>query len=716
MAIDSEDLKQLEKSISDAIGGVKDGPNARKQKKLALQKLAHETAGVKIQTLENTKRKALVKSLTDSKKGYKELDKDLKDIRDSFEELNDSVRAVRSSLRSFGSAAYTGTGSISEFTESLRGSSEVLNFIADLGKTFDVNADTFRGLSEVGGNFNQSIVQMRNAAAQAALPLDDFAKLIRDNSTTLAALYGTTTQGAIGIAGLGEALRTQATPELASLGFTVDEINETLITNLDRQRRTGIFDRMTDQQRVQSAANFAKELDRLAKLTGQQRSELRAQLDQQASNARFAAFIRTQDDDTQRRLSGFAATIGAVSPMLSEGMEDLIANAGVPVTDAALQLVQNFPEVQKTVRSLIAGTVSSEQALVQMKNMSVKSLDRFSKAAATGQVEFTALTPGIVALAGLTLDQVAALKEQGIAIAGGTSSLMQFQENAKRLSAATQSLETGFYSMLGRLGGEGTDSVVGAIGDMSDKFVTGTTDFTKALLYGSKSLTKMGLNLLRDTLPTYTAVYTATLAANLKGGGFFKGMTGGKGFGGAGKMLGKAGGIGLGAIGVSQFSQLAGKEGATKGEQTAGVLGSAASGALSGAMIGSMILPGWGTAIGGALGGIYGGYKAYSGTKYIGGDMASGVPYLTGERGPEIITPNVASNVTSNANLNSALNITPLETKMASMVTELTSTNKKLTNMVDSVNMLVGVNSKIARSTEGTYRNIKNVSGQVLQA
>ena len=38
MAIDSEDLKQLEKSISDAIGGVKDGPNARKQKKLALQK------------------------------------------------------------------------------------------------------------------------------------------------------------------------------------------------------------------------------------------------------------------------------------------------------------------------------------------------------------------------------------------------------------------------------------------------------------------------------------------------------------------------------------------------------------------------------------------------------------------------------------------------------------------------------------------------------
>ena len=710
--MDDGDIKALGEEIKKALGGISGGVDARKQRKLALQKLAHDEKGVKLQTLENTNRSKIVKSLTKEGKGYKELDKDLKEIRDSFSELNDSVRAVRSSLRGFGSAAYAGTGSISEFTESLRGSSEVLNFIADLGKTFDVNADTFRGLSEVGGNFNQSIVQMRNAAAMAALPLDDFAKLVRDNSTTLAALYGTTTKGAIGIAGLGEALRTQATPELASLGFTVDEINETLITNLDRQRRTGIFDQLTNQQRVQSAANFAKELDRLAKLTGQQRSELRAQLDQQASNARFAAFIRTQDDDTQRRLSGFAATIGSVSPMLSEGMEDLIANAGVPVTDAAMMLVQNFPEVQKTVRSLISGTINSEQALVQMKNMSVKSLDRFSKAAATGQVEFTALTPGIIALAGLTLDQVAALKEQGIAIAGGTSSLMQFQENAKRLSAATQSLETGFYSMLGRLGGEGTDSIVGSIGDLSDKFITGTSDFTKAILYGSKTIAGLGLNLLKDTLPTYTAVYMGT-KAGMMGSRMFGGMGGGIKGGlnsGMGLALGAVGAVGTAGMSVAGLvDDDKSNDNSSWGGLAGSVLGGIAGfflGGPGGAMLGATL----GNMAGSAVGGMVGGEK------YVGGAMASGVPYLTGERGPEIITPNVASSVTSNANLNSALNITPLETKMASMVTELTTTNKKLTNMVDSVNMLVGVNSKIARSTEGTYRNIKNVSGQVLQA
>ena len=91
------------------------------------------------------------------------------------------------------------------------------------------------------------------------------------------------------------------------------------------------------------------------------------------------------------------------------------------------------------------------------------------------------MTPGIVNLAGLTLEYGKVLDEQGNIVAGGTSSLMQFQENAKRLSAATQSLETGFYSMLGALGGEGTTSVLGAIGKMSDNFIKGTSDFGKEL-------------------------------------------------------------------------------------------------------------------------------------------------------------------------------------------------------------------------------------------
>ena len=191
------------------------------------------------------------------------------------------------------------------------------------------------------------------AAGEAALPLDDFAKLVASNSNNLAALFGSTTQGAKEIANLGRVTRELGIDRLAPLGFTVDEINETLLLNLDSQRRTGILNQLTDQQRVNSAINFAEELDRLAKLTGAQRDELRSQIEQQQSNERFQVALQGQTDETRKRLQGFAATVGNIAPGLNEGFQDLIANAGVPVTESALALVQNIPEAQGIIRSLI---------------------------------------------------------------------------------------------------------------------------------------------------------------------------------------------------------------------------------------------------------------------------------------------------------------------------------------------------------------------------
>ena len=561
---------------------------------------------------------------------------------------------------------------------------------------------------------------MRNAAHSAGLPLDDFAKLVRDNSTTLAALYGSTNQGAMGIAGLAEALRTEATPELAGLGFTVDEINETLLTNLDRQRRQGIFDRLSVGERTKSAKDYAMELDRLAKLTGQQRSELRKQLEAQASNARFAAFIRTQDDETGRRLSSFAATVSGVAPLVSEGLEDIIANAGRPVTDAGLQLIQNIPELQGTIQNLIAGTISSEQALMSMKDMSTKSLDRFSKAAVTGTVPFLDLTPGIVSLSTLTLDHVAAMKEQMSATAGGTSSLMQFQENAKRLSAATQSLETGFYSMLGALGGDETNNVVGAIGKMSDNFIKGTSDFTKAMLYGSKTLVGMGINLLRNTLPTYTAVYKGTLHGNLKAGGSGGGFLGGLGKKGkVGKLVKGgarvAGGLGralpaIGAVTTTGMS-IAGLLDDDKSNDVSswtGLAGSVIGGLLgafggpAGAMIGMTL----GNMAGSAVGGMFSG-------KQHGGPMTGGNPHLVGETGPEIVMTKANSNVLSNAESNRMFNTKNLETQLTALVAGQASANKFASQHLDSVNRGNMIAHKTSLDVAKSARQDKNAVGMI---
>jgi len=142
-----------------------------------------------------------------------------------------------------------------------------------------------------------------------------------------------------------------------------------------------------------------------------------------------------------------------------------------------------------------------------------------------------------------------------------------------------------------------------------------------------------------------------------------------------------------------------------------------AGGGMTGAMIGSMILPGIGTAIGGALGAAIGGGSAYyaatKNKRAFGGPMDAGKTYLTGERGPEMITAGTSSTVTANSDLKNTFNTEALEMKLNSTVSELNAANKTLTNMVNSVNTLVAVESRALKAVETTARKDRNQVGLV---
>ena len=108
-----------------------------------------------------------------------------------------------------------------------------------------------------------------------------------------------------------------------------------------------------------------------------------------------------------------------------------------------------------------------------------------------------------------------------------------------------------------------------------------------------------------------------------------------------------------------------------------------------------------------AIGGMFGKPKAF------GGGMDAGKTYLTGERGPELVTAGTSSTVTANSDLKSTFDTTALETKMASLVTEMNSANKTLTTMVNGVNTLVAVESRALKAVETTARKDRNQVGLV---
>tara|TARA_Y100000592_G_scaffold2697_1_gene4034 strand:- start:965 stop:3055 length:2091 start_codon:yes stop_codon:yes gene_type:complete len=696
----------MDQELRELLKQVIDDPNIRKARENAYKEKLKETKNgleankLKLKEIQELRRtlSLYVKDQDKRRELIGIIDKQIdstENLIDQNEKILETSKKLGDSFVGLGKAAFQGEGSISAFTDNVRG-------LGLLGNRLDVNIETFRQLSQSGANFGQSIVELRTAAADAALPLDDFAALVANNSQNLAALFGSTTQGAQAIARLGAQTRELGIERLAPLGLTVDEINETLLLNLDSQRRTGILNTLTDQQRTASAINFAEQLDRLAKLTGQQRDELRQQIEQQQSNERFQAALQGVTDETRQRLQGFAATVGGISPQLAEGFQDLIANAGVPVTESALALVQNIPQAQNIITSLINGTVSAEQALVGIRDASAVSIDRFRKATVTGQVEFLALQGGIIELGRRVTDTGAVFDEQNKSSTSLVKNLTTFEQATKVLSSQFQSIETGLLRAFGPLLGglvSGIQTTFGAGGTLATALGK-APGLTAGLIVAGLA----GKYLFTEA--KNVAIIAAGTALGQKGmigklGGIMG--AGKKGVGFAGKGLGVLGG-GTALIGGAAQ---AGTAETTEGK-ILGIVTSAIGGALTGLAFGGV--PG---AIAGGLGGLaLGGVSAFAGRQF-GGSMDAGKTYLTGESGPELVTPGTKSTVTANNDLKSTFDTSALEVKMANLVTEMNSANKTLTNVVNGVNTLVAVESRALKAVETTARKDRNQVGLV---
>jgi hypothetical protein len=650
---------------------------------------------------------------------YKNIAKEIKSkekLIESNEKLVDVTKKIGTSFVGLGKAAFEGQGSISAFTDNVKG-------LGILGNRLDVNIETFRQLSQTGANFGKSIVDLRLAAGEAALPLDDFAKLVGDNSGNLAALFGSTTKGAKEIARLGAETRRLGIDRLAPLGFTVDEINETLLLNLDSQRRTGVLNRLTEGQRVKSAINFALELDKLAKLTGAQRQDLMNEIEAQKANERFQVALQGQTEETRQRLQGFAGAVSKAAPGLTEGIQDLIASGGRSITDASIELIQNIPQLRGVIQDLVSGTSGSGEALQAFSDLVPGSIERFRQATITGQVGFTRLQGPLLEFRDRMLDLNGVNDEQEAKVSSLVSNLTSFEQATKVLSSQFQGIETALLKSFGpALGGlvGGIQSAFGAGGFVA-KALAGAPALTASLIGGAL----IGKVLFGPAVQVLTTAKGVAMGINMsKGGGMMSSLFGGKGKGpigpnmpvkggrfgafartGVGKSVGYAG-LGMNALGA--YSSLSDDDktndasgfGTIAGTAIGAGLGLLAGpgGALLGASLGGMA--------GGAIGGMFGGKRTLGTIGATGKSFEPNTGLLHVEKGETVLKQ-------ADAQAYNKFNTEALESKLNSTVSELNGANKTLTNMVNSVNTLVAVQSRALKAVETTARKDRNQVGTV---
>lgn len=615
--------KSMSDTMSKLIAGIKKGGLSESEIKRVNQALKDEVKLLKLKKDAETKAIKAIDDYTDEQiklvKASQNLNEKLFQLAKGTglnvvqsQRFADRAQATGEVLGKLGKAAATGSGKIDDLTSAFKGKlGGIGDIIALAGNSLQTNVDTFRTLSNVGAAFGQDLITLRETAASAGLPIEDFTKLIKDNSQSLAQLYGSSTQGAIAFSNLSRDFRTANIDFLAPLGLTVSELNDTLLTTLNIQRLTGNFDRNDTQAQTQAAKGLIIEIDKLAKLTGQQRTELTKQMEQQMANARFQAFLTTQTQETGDRLRTFAAGLSNIAndPAFETALLDLIANAGQPVTEIGRQLVNNVREAPQIISQLNAGLISNQQALELFRDASLRASQANARVAATGQVAFLdQFFPAVNRVGRATLNLADVNDEAAKRASSLTNSLTQFESASKELGASIQSIETGVLKNLGSLLGGGVSTISGAMKGISATLNVLPPAIKGILGIGLTLANTLGNKALQTGI-VFTGTYSALRLAGLGKGNIVSDLMGK--FAGGGKKpkgktttppFGRGAGVGVSSL-VAVGANVIGSQTDDPGLKSfMNVVGSAG----AGAGIGSMIAPGLGTAIGAVAGTILG--------------------------------------------------------------------------------------------------------------
>ena len=183
----------------------------------------------------------------------------------------------------------------------------------------DENIENFRSLSQVGATFGDGLNDIRASAARAGLPLNEFTELVSQNAQRMKFFGGTTAAGALAFASMSKELRTGPGRQFLSLGYTAQELNESLIDYAEfSQTQIGI-DRRNSKMSADGAANYLETIDQLAAVTGKRRDQIKEEMNAAMADQRARLAMANMSAEEQAQ---FSANLAAAPAGLQDALKD----------------------------------------------------------------------------------------------------------------------------------------------------------------------------------------------------------------------------------------------------------------------------------------------------------------------------------------------------------------------------------------------------------
>ena len=257
----------------------------------------------------------------------------------------------------------------------------------------DNTVSTFRTLSATGAAFGNDMMETRRSAGQMGLSLDEFAGLISNNASNLAALGGSVTQGAERFKKMNANMKSSGDfAALKSMGFTVEEVNEGMGDYIDLQRRMGTLQGKSTAELATGSADYLKQIDLLAKVTGKTREEAEKALREQAADAAIRGMMNQFEEGSQE-LKNFQLSLGIIEEMggaTGAAMKDLLD--GMPSGPETAQFLNMMgdagPAMQDALKQI--GDGADPQVLLDAMKNGGGQMEEFANMDADARAQYIA--------------------------------------------------------------------------------------------------------------------------------------------------------------------------------------------------------------------------------------------------------------------------------------------------------------------------------------
>ena len=272
----------------------------------------------------------------------------VKEQTDATEEQTDATKDVTQETNklaaSLGGAVAKGIGSLWQSTLGLAGAltsgqEDLADFtqhipligghLSTLVGLVDENLSSFRELSKVGAQFGDGLNDIRAISARAGIPLGEFTDLIANNAGRMKLFGATTAQGATEFAKLSKELRTGPGKAFIAMGYTAQELNESLIEYAEFSQSQIGKDRNNNRLTAQGAADYLGTINELSAVTGKRRDQIKEEMNAGLSDQRNRlAIARMTSEEGIRFQANLSQAPGPFKEALTD-MADGIANSEI---------------------------------------------------------------------------------------------------------------------------------------------------------------------------------------------------------------------------------------------------------------------------------------------------------------------------------------------------------------------------------------------------